>query len=223
MSLIMKTIKNNILAFIIFFGSVTAFSGCYTVLWTPEDEFPEERVSQNSSSSESEGTEYRRVDDDRYYQPERYGVYTDFYYSPWWTKVRLPQANRIYNTRETGNNAPAQTTTTERGGTPARDIRNTDNSGRTAAGRTYNSGSNSGSSTSGNSSSNNEVRSRDNSGSGSSSSSGNSTYKEERKSNTDSAPKAQSSSSSPSREKNSGDSNSLRNSDGNRSTEKGRR
>lgn len=215
----MKTIKNNILALLVFFGSLTAFSGCYTVLWTPDSEEPEERVASSSGSTE---TESAPVEIDRYYQPERYGGYYDFYYNPWWTKVRLPQASKLIKSRESAN----ATTATPASGdnrTPARDLRNTDTDGRVTSGRIYNSGSSSSTGTSGNTSSGGEVRSRDNSGSGSSrQSSSGSSVKEEKKTNTDAAPSSQSSNNS-SRDNRTGDSNSLRNSDGNRSTDKGRR
>ena len=51
-------------------------SGCYTVIWTPDEEFPNER-----------NTEYGN---DSYYPDYYYGGYNDFYDYPWWLNFTPP-------------------------------------------------------------------------------------------------------------------------------------
>lgn len=63
----MKAIK--LLAFVILlFG----LQGCYTVIWTPDIDFP---TKENSDDSES------------YYEEPYYGDYTPYYGLPWWYSV----------------------------------------------------------------------------------------------------------------------------------------
>lgn len=143
----MKTIKIKILTLAIFSALLLAFSGCYTILWTPEDEMPEERPASGSTSSEE--SSYNPVD--TYYSPASYGGYSDYYYQPWWHKVTLPTASHIVNQK--GTNV-GQTTDSQ-----GRSIRNTENSGVPSAGHV--SGSSSGSAGSSNAAPKKEERKRD--------------------------------------------------------------
>ncbi len=142
----MKTIKIKILTLVIFSASLLAFSGCYTILWTPEDEMPDERPASGSSS---ENSNYTPVDE--YYSPASYGGYSDYYYQPWWHKITLPTASRVVNQK--GANV-GQTTDSQ-----GRTIRNTENSGIPSASSV--SGSSATSSGSSNSAPKKEERKRD--------------------------------------------------------------
>jgi hypothetical protein len=59
--------KNHILSLMIIFSALLFFSGCYTVIWMPEDEFPSEIVYEG------------------YYSEMYYGDYYSFYNYPWWS------------------------------------------------------------------------------------------------------------------------------------------
>lgn len=62
----MKSLIN--FAFIFFIISVS-FTGCYTIVWNPSEEFPDgQSYSQNSE----------------FYDSEYYGSYGSFYETPWW-------------------------------------------------------------------------------------------------------------------------------------------
>ncbi len=65
----MKTLIKN-LAFLIGFSFL--FSGCYTIVWDPSQEFPQE-------VSSSEGNEF--------YGTDYFGGYGGFYETPWWAEV----------------------------------------------------------------------------------------------------------------------------------------
>ncbi len=65
----MKTIIKNLAFFI---GFSLLFSGCYTIVWDPSQEFPQEVSS--SDGNEFYGTDY-------------YGGYGGFYETPWWAEV----------------------------------------------------------------------------------------------------------------------------------------
>ena len=64
--------KKYILKSIIIFSAIFFLSGCYTVLWMPEDEFPTE-----SSYNE-------------FYSEPYYGDYYSFYDYPWWLRLAPP-------------------------------------------------------------------------------------------------------------------------------------
>jgi len=53
------------------------FGGCYTVIWTPEEDFPDE-------------SNYESYDNDTYYGEEYY-YYYDY---PWWLTIAPPTHNR---------------------------------------------------------------------------------------------------------------------------------
>ena len=54
------------------FSAMLFFSGCYTVLWMPEDEFPAETTTNE------------------YYDEAYYGDYYGFYDYPWWLRLAPP-------------------------------------------------------------------------------------------------------------------------------------
>jgi hypothetical protein len=65
----MKTIINLFLLVIV----MSFFTGCYTVIWDPRQEFPETENSYNSSSE--------------FYGDDYYGGYINYYDTPWWVGV----------------------------------------------------------------------------------------------------------------------------------------
>jgi hypothetical protein len=50
------------------------FSGCYTIVWSPEQALPNQSDDQSVTGLE-------------YYDSDYYGSYHDFYGSPWWWSV----------------------------------------------------------------------------------------------------------------------------------------
>ena len=76
-------------------------SGCYTVIWTPDEEFPNDR-----------NTEYGN---DSYYPDYYYGGYDGFYDYPWWLNFTPPSYIAPKNTPDRSENSNTGT------------IRNTDN------------------------------------------------------------------------------------------------
>jgi len=64
----MKTI---IYKFVLLFGLTFSLSGCYTIIWEPDKEFPDEQS-------------YNYNEDGEFYDYEAYGGYVDYYESPWW-------------------------------------------------------------------------------------------------------------------------------------------
>jgi hypothetical protein len=62
-----------------------SFTGCYTVIWTPEKEFPTE-----SSYYESGYSYY----EDAYYADPYYGGYNYYYEYPWWLSMTPPVTSR---------------------------------------------------------------------------------------------------------------------------------
>ena len=64
--------KKNILNLIVIISAIFFLSGCYTVLWMPEDEFPSEMVTNE------------------YYSEDYFGDYYSFYDYPWWLNIVPP-------------------------------------------------------------------------------------------------------------------------------------
>lgn len=101
----MKAIK--LLAFVILlFG----LQGCYTVIWTPDIDFP---TKENSDDSES------------YYDEPYYGDYTPYYGLPWWysipsttftplVKERSNEVTKLRNGSEPGRGTPGRPNIPER-------------------------------------------------------------------------------------------------------------
>jgi len=65
------------------FGLSFLFTGCYTVIWDPSEEFSE--VEEESGNSE-------------FYETDYYGEYGDYYGTPWWAGIF------IYNDNNGGTN-----------------------------------------------------------------------------------------------------------------------
>jgi len=65
--------KRIIRLFALVIGMSFYFTGCYTIVWDPREEFPETESSYDSNS-EFYGTDY-------------YGGYLDYYGTPWWVGV----------------------------------------------------------------------------------------------------------------------------------------
>jgi hypothetical protein len=65
--------KNTIKLFALVFGMSFYFTGCYTIVWDPREEFPDTENSYDEGSS--------------FYETEYYGNYVDYYESPWWISV----------------------------------------------------------------------------------------------------------------------------------------
>ncbi len=65
--------KKNILAIII--SAPIFLSGCYTVIWMPEDQFPSENTANE------------------YYDETYYGDYYTFYDYPWWLRLAPPSTS----------------------------------------------------------------------------------------------------------------------------------
>ena len=139
--------------YIFIISSAFLLNGCYTILWTPEEDFPSESTINN------------------YYDETYYGDYYSFYDYPWWLSIAPPAApigsdyirtkdGTITNIRNEGqgrnSNDSREIIKTN---PPSRDI-----SGSNSSSGSQNSGNSSSSgSTSVNSSSNNNSRSSDNS------------------------------------------------------------
>jgi hypothetical protein len=76
-------------------------SGCYTVIWTPDEEFPNES-----------NTEY---DNDSYYPDTYYGGYYDFYDYPWWLTFTPPSYIAPKNTPDRSDNNTGTIRNTDNG------------------------------------------------------------------------------------------------------------
>ena len=63
------------------------FTGCYTIVWDPNMEFPNEET-------------YNYNEDSEFYDYEDYGGYVDYYESPWWVTPVV----YITTTNENGDN-----------------------------------------------------------------------------------------------------------------------
>jgi hypothetical protein len=98
---------------VIFFISIS-FSGCYTVLWTPDKDMPTE-AEYYSSGGYADG----------YYSDPYYGEYGYYYERPWWISIRPPSTV----TEETKSERYDQ----------IRETRNSDGGGRSTDTRTMNS------------------------------------------------------------------------------------
>lgn len=94
----MKAIK--LLAFV---ALLIGLQGCYTIIWTPDIDFPNKDNNDNSDS---------------YYDEIYYGEYTPYYGAPWWytipppttfapiLKERNDEAKKLRNDAEPGRGNP---------------------------------------------------------------------------------------------------------------------
>ena len=88
--------KNTIKLFALVFVMSFYFTGCYTVVWNPNEEFPDTENSYESSSD--------------FYDYDYYGGYVNYYQSPWWVTapvyITLPDGTtekKITKDRTNGN------------------------------------------------------------------------------------------------------------------------
>lgn len=105
------------------------FTGCYTVIWSPGDEFPaannsgSDNSNINSTGGSNDGYYYDGRDGGRYYNPDYYydpvyyGPYSGYYGNPWWYSVNPSNYNE---TKKENNNRDKNSST----------VRNNDGSGR---------------------------------------------------------------------------------------------
>ena len=88
-----NTIKLSALVIVMSFY----FTGCYTIIWNPNEEFPDTENSYESSSD--------------FYDYDYYGGYVNYYESPWWVSapvyITLPDGTTeklVTKDRTNGNN-----------------------------------------------------------------------------------------------------------------------
>ncbi|MGE5860330.1 MAG: hypothetical protein ACM34J_07235, partial [Ignavibacteria bacterium] len=84
--------------------------GCYTIIWTPGEEFPSERDYEYQS----------------YYPDYYYGDYYYFYDYPWWLTITPPDYTETDNTNIERNREATRSRNTD-GGRSTTDRRNPDN------------------------------------------------------------------------------------------------
>lgn len=89
--------KNTIKLFALVFVMSFYFTGCYTIIWNPNEEFPDAENSYESSSD--------------FYDYDYYGGYVNYYESPWWVSapvyITLPDGTTeklVTKDRTNGNN-----------------------------------------------------------------------------------------------------------------------
>src|SRR3972149_3242950 len=110
--------KKSILISIVMISSMPFLSGCYTVLWMPEDEFPSEST----------------VND--FYSETYYGDYYSFYDYPWWLRLAPPSTpvGSDYIRTENGTTTSVRNEGQGRG-TDNNSIRNNDGNRNSNSGR----------------------------------------------------------------------------------------
>ncbi len=79
--------KRIILNIIILMSLGIFLTGCYTVVWSPEDNFPTE-------------SDYYQSNYDSYYNNPYYGEYGYYYNYPWWLTLTPPAANSASDGRD---------------------------------------------------------------------------------------------------------------------------
>lgn len=160
--------KRNYTKLLIILLAAFIINGCYTVIWTPDEEFPTESTTNE------------------YYSETYYGDYYSFYDYPWWLSFVPPSLPVGSDYKRTDNESTSSTRNEGqgRGNTDSRDKPGLNTPTRDASNNSSNNNSNS-----------------------SSSSNNNSTVK----------------SSNDSSSSRSSDNNSIRNNDGSRNTNSGRR
>jgi hypothetical protein len=170
----MKNMKTIRFKLILLITMVISFGGCYTILWSPEEQLP----SGNYSSEDTENN------DQIYYSEPFYGEYNYYYGHPWWVTrhqiysppikdENIDKGNAVNTIRDNNtirnNNGTRNTTDNNRPiintGPPVKSSNNNDSSGSVS--KTNSSSNNSGEksrSTEG-SRSNNDNSARNNDGS----------------------------------------------------------
>lgn len=133
---------------------VLGLSGCYTIIWSPNSEFPTQENSDNSAV---------------YYDDYYYGPYYGWYDVPWWYDYVPPASGTPYTRDNTSETSRIRDTDGGRGGSgevPRVDppSRNEDNSGNSSGTNKDNSGNSNSGSSSRNSDSGNNNSNRNNDG-----------------------------------------------------------
>lgn len=146
--------KKSILNSVITISAMLFLSGCYTVLWMPEDKFPSE-IATNE-----------------YYSETYYGDYYSFYDYPWWLSLVPPSTPvgndyiRTKNETTTSIRNEGQGRGTDNGRTirstdpPSRDVSNNNSSNNNS--NSNNSSNNNNSSSVNSNNNNSSTRSSDN-------------------------------------------------------------
>jgi hypothetical protein len=75
-----------------------SLTGCYTVLWTPDQEFPTEESYYGSGSGY----------EDSYYADPYYGGYSYYYESPWWLTMAPPTRSTTKDRTENDRNGRSE-------------------------------------------------------------------------------------------------------------------
>ncbi len=102
--------KNKIKILVLFISISFLFTGCYTMVWDPYQEFPNEEP--NPDTNDFYGTEY-------------YGGYGDYYEIPWWVGAPAYIVSPDYiNNNQTRDRNNSRTSSTE-------DMRNSSGRGNT--------------------------------------------------------------------------------------------
>lgn len=140
---------------ILIFSTIFILSGCYTVLWMPDEQFPSEITSNE------------------YYDETYYGDYYGFYDYPWWLTFAPPSVpiGSDYIRNESGTTSSVRNEGQGRGtendkkilttSPPSRDISNSNNSNKNNSSNNNNSSSTNSNNDSSRSSDNNSIRNND--------------------------------------------------------------
>lgn len=93
--------KNFVMLFLFVILMSSFFTGCYTIVWDPREEFP------NTENS------YQTSDD--FYTDDYYGGYVEYYESPWWVSIPVyvtyPGGTTDSQTKERNNGRDSETET----------------------------------------------------------------------------------------------------------------
>ncbi len=91
--------KNLIKLFLFVIVMSSFFSGCYTVVWDPREEYPNTEISYEVS--------------DDFYTDDYYGSYVGYYESPWWVSIPVyvtyPGVSTDSQTKERNNGRDSET------------------------------------------------------------------------------------------------------------------
>ncbi|HCY74579.1 MAG TPA: hypothetical protein DHV28_01540 [Ignavibacteriales bacterium] len=93
--------KNFVMLFLFVIFMSSFFTGCYTVVWDPREEFPNTENSYETS--------------DDFYTDDYYGGYVEYYESPWWVSIPVyvtyPGGTTDSQTKERNNGRDSETET----------------------------------------------------------------------------------------------------------------
>ncbi len=93
--------KNFVMLFLFVILMSSFFTGCYTIVWDPREEFPNTENSYETS--------------DDFYTDDYYGGYVEYYESPWWVSIPVyvtyPGGTTDSQTKERNNGRDSETET----------------------------------------------------------------------------------------------------------------